>query len=69
MAQGLPYLLCCPGRQPFSHSCVSWSGRRTLRPHVATSVIRMSSLIYFGEGNGTPLQYYHLENPRDGGAW
>ena len=23
----------------------------------------------FGEGNGTPLQYSCLENPRDGGAW
>ena len=22
-----------------------------------------------GEGNGTPLQYSCLENPRDGGAW
>ena len=24
---------------------------------------------FFGEGNGTPLQYYCLENPMDGGAW
>ena len=23
----------------------------------------------FGEGNGNPLQYSSLENPRDGGAW
>ena len=22
-----------------------------------------------GEGNGNPLQYFCLENPRDGGAW
>ena len=22
-----------------------------------------------GEGNGSPLQYYCLENPIDGGAW
>ena len=22
-----------------------------------------------GEGNGTPLQHYCLENPMDGGAW
>ena len=22
-----------------------------------------------GEGNGTPLQYCRLENPKDGGAW
>ena len=25
--------------------------------------------LYFGEGNGTPLQYSCLENPMDGGAW
>jgi len=23
----------------------------------------------FGEGNGTPFQYFCLENPMDGGAW
>ena len=22
-----------------------------------------------GEGNGTPIQYSHLENPVEGGAW
>ena len=27
------------------------------------------SLISFGEGNGTPLQYSCLESPMDGGAW
>ena len=26
------------------------------------------SIIYIGEGNGTPLQYSCLENPMDGGA-
>ena len=25
--------------------------------------------VLFGEGNGTPLQYFCLENPMDGGAW
>ena len=29
----------------------------------------MYSLILFGEGNGSPLQYSCLENPMDGGAW
>ena len=24
---------------------------------------------WFGEGNGTPLQYFCLENPMDGGVW
>ena len=27
------------------------------------------TLSCIGEGNGTPLQYSCLENPRDGGAW
>ena len=27
------------------------------------------SLSCMGEGNGHPLQYSCLENPRDGGAW
>ena len=27
------------------------------------------SLLSIGEGNGNPLQYSCLENPRDGGAW
>ena len=26
-------------------------------------------MCFFGEGNGNPLQYSCLENPRDGGAW
>ena len=25
--------------------------------------------VFLREGNGTPLQYSCLENPRDGGAW
>ena len=28
-----------------------------------------TSLSRVGEGNGNPLQYSCLENPRDGGAW
>ena len=27
------------------------------------------SSLFYGEGNGTPLQYSCLENPMDGGAW
>ena len=26
-------------------------------------------ILYFGEGNGTPLHYSCLENPMDRGAW
>ena len=25
--------------------------------------------VMVGKGNGTPLQYFCLENPMDGGAW
>ena len=28
-----------------------------------------STILFSGEGNGTPLQYSCLENPMDGGAW
>ena len=31
--------------------------------------LSMHVYIYFGEGNGNPLQCSCLENPRDGGAW
>ena len=27
------------------------------------------SMLFLGEGNGTPLQYSCLENPMGGGAW
>ena len=27
------------------------------------------SMIYIGDGDGTPLQYSCLENPMGGGAW
>ena len=33
-----------------------------------SSLYYKGSLI-FGEGNATPLQYFCLENPIDGGAW
>ena len=27
------------------------------------------TMLFLGEGNGTPLQYSCLKNPMDGGAW
>ena len=41
---------------------------------VAKSRTRLSDFIHFslsciGKGNGNPLQYSCLENPRDRGAW
>ena len=37
----------------------------------AVSIVLLlpESHINKGEGNGTPLQYFCLENPMDGGAW
>ena len=40
-------------------------GLRRVGRNWATSL----SLSCIGEGNGNPLQYSCLENPRDGGAW
>ena len=31
--------------------------------------LTLNSLKVIGEGNGNPLQYSCLENPRDRGAW
>ena len=35
---------------------------------VATKILTKTAWVS-GEGNGTPLQYFCLENPMDGGAW
>ena len=32
-------------------------------------VLEISLHLFFGEGNGNPLQYSCLENPMDRGAW
>ena len=44
-----------PGRQDYFH----------LGPRLKTH----PSYLNTGEGNSTPLQYFHLENPMDQGAW
>ena len=38
-------------------------------PIFRVKIVFTSTSVYFGEGNGTPLQYSCLENPMDGGAW
>ena len=43
--------------EKFSHQVSWWSWNLSLLGN------------YLGEGNGTPLQYFCLENPVDGGAW
>ena len=40
--------------------------------HVFKKIVssgKISTSLHLGEGNGNPLQYSCLENPRDGGAW
>ena len=32
-------------------------------------MVLMSNILSQGEGNGGPLQYSCLENPKGGGAW
>ena len=39
-----------------------------ITPVSETLVLKIGN-IYFGEGNGNPLQYSCLANPMDGGAW
>ena len=35
----------------------------------ANSLFELKFSLFFGEGNGNPLQYSCLENPMDRGAW
>ena len=37
--------------------------------HLGKVMSLLFNMLSRGEGNGTPLQYSCLENPRDGGAW
>ena len=66
---GTPLLVLLPGKSHGRRSLVGCSpwGReesdKTERLHFHFS------LSCIGEGNGNPLQYSCLENPRDGGAW
>ena len=48
-------------------SCYS-SLRYTIGPFKSVFYVVMRAVSY-GEGNGTPLQYFCLENPMDGEAW
>ena len=37
--------------------------------HLPKNLLLKVPQMRYGEGNGSPLQYSCLENPRDGGAW
>ena len=65
--QSTPVLL--PGKSHGRRSLVDCSpwGREEL--DTTEQLHSHFSLSCIGEGNGNPLQYSCLENPRDGGAW
>ena len=42
---------------------------KTMPVFRSESSFGFSNSAFLGEGNGTPLQYSCLENPKDGGAW
>ena len=46
-------------------SCASWPSVCLLWRNVCLDLLPT----FWGEGDGTPLQYSCLENPMDGGAW
>ena len=48
---------------------VQWTFKSLLQHHSLKVSIFLHSASFIGEGNGTPLQYFCLENPMDGGAW
>ena len=63
---------------PFRPRLLSfWNSKKEVReaPHMVTSIWVLprprlwGNTLSLGVGNGTPLQYFCLENPMDGGAW
>ena len=67
VAQSCP-TLC----DPMDCSLAGSSARGIFQARVLkwVSVWDLTSLVgKMGEGDGTPLQYFCLENPMDGGAW
>ena len=49
---------------------INWEVENHIVTLLYIKQITNKDLLYStGEGNGTPLQYSCLENPKDGGAW
>ena len=61
---------CCLRQNPTNGELTKWTCcfQRWILFNFFLLVFALSCF-YFGEGNGTPLQYTCLENPMDGGAW
>ena len=65
--QPTPVLL--PGESHGRRSLVSCSPWGRKKSNMTERLHFHFSLSCIGEGNGNPVQYSCLENPRDGGAW
>ena len=52
-------------KQQLEPDMEQWTGFKLGKEYIKTAEVD----VFFGEGDGTPLQYSCLENPMDGGAW
>ena len=64
-----PTPVCLPGKSHGQRSLVGYSPWGREESDTTERLHFQYSLSCIGEGNGNPLQYSCLENPRDGGAW
>ena len=61
------FSICFPNSTISTYVCLRF---HYLNVDLIFVLLISSFLVYhLGEGNGTPLQYFYLENPMDGGAW
>ena len=64
-----PTLVLLPGKSHGGRSLVGYSPWDRWESDTTERLHFHFSLSGIGEGNGSPLQYSHLENPREEGAW
>ena len=69
MRQWQPTPVLLPGKSHGQRSLVGCSPCGRKESDTTEQLHFHFSLSCMGEGNGNPLQYSCLENPRDGGAW
>ena len=63
-------LLCSPTDRMRQKSAKKKKFKNNMYQKLAIKIFFfVITLKWYGEGNGTPLQYSCLENPMDGGAW
>ena len=67
--QWKPTLVLLPGKSHGQRSLVGYSPWGHKESDATERLHFHFSLSCIGEGNGNPLQYSCLENPRDSGAW